>query len=443
MTATAPAAQGRAGVLRHNRDYRLLWAGQALSGFGSSMSAVALPLALLAAGYPTTSVALVGSVLAAAGLLVRIPAGLASDRFDQRGLLIGADLVRLAVVVTLTLCVLARPLPLWLALIAVVVSVSASEVFKPSQYQLIRQVVRPEQIPAAVSLNQARAYAAEMAGPATAGLLIGVSVALPFAVDAVTFLASAVCIAATSRTVRAAPGRTPRAKGAVRWGPPPGFWQELTVGLRHLARDRFLRRSTVIFSGLTVAFTMFGSALLLGVGREPGGARAVGWALSTAALAGLLGSLAAPRLQRALPLPVLVATGPAVAAVLLVTAWASGSTLAFVAAFSAMCLLVPAINAAVVSVMATTVPAEIYGRVTTANDFVVQLLQPCAPLAAGTLLVAFSLPVTGLVLGAGFAALALLALALPTPERARPADPSGTADPADTADPAEQARSEP
>jgi hypothetical protein len=73
--------------------------------------------------------------------------------------------------------------------------------------------------------------------------------------------------------------------------------------------------------------------------------------------------------------------------------------------------------------MATSIPEEIYGRVTTANDFAVQLLQPCAPLAAGLLLVSCSLPTTALVLAACFAVLALLALTMPAPESTRTGRP--------------------
>jgi len=305
------------------------------------------------------------------------------------------------------------PLPLWPAMGAVVVSAGAVEVFKPSQYRLIRRVVSPEQIASAVSLNQARTYGAEIAGPAAAGLLLGLRPALPFALDALTFLVSAVCIAAAVPARRTGPAAR-EAAPAARTGPEPGFWHRFTVGWRHLAADPFLRRSTLYFCGLTLVFTAFGSALVLGVGRERGGAQMVGWAVSTAALAGLLGSLAAPALQRRLPTRVLVSLGPAAATLLLLTAWLTGSNLAFVAGFSAMCLLVPVINATVSTVMATSVPEEIYGRVATANDFSVQLLQPFGPLAAG-LLVSRSLPTAAVVLAVGLGVLALLAVTLPTP----------------------------
>ena len=413
MSTATRTAEPRAAMLRHNREFRLLWMGQTLSSFGSSMSGVALPLVLLASGHPVTAVAAVGTVVAAAGLAARIPAGFVSDRFDERRLLIGCDLVRLAAIGMVAVWSAFGPLPLWPAMGAVVVSAGAVEVFKPSQYRLIRRVVSPEQIASAVSLNQARTYGAEIAGPAAAGLLLGLRPALPFALDALTFLVSAVCIAAAVPARRTGPAAR-EAAPAARTGPEPGFWHRFTVGWRHLAADPFLRRSTLYFCGLTLVFTAFGSALVLGVGRERGGAQMVGWAVSTAALAGLLGSLAAPAPQRRLPTRVLVSLGPAAATLLLLTAWLTGSNLAFVAGFSAMCLLVPVINATVSTVMATSVPEEIYGRVATANDFSVQLLQPFGPLAAG-LLVSRSLPTAAVVLAVGLGVLALLAVTLPTP----------------------------
>jgi MFS family permease len=421
-TTAAPTAAAPASALRRNRTFRLLWAGQALSAFGSSMSGVALPLALLAAGHPVTAVAAIGTAVAAAGLAARLPAGVVSDRFAERRLLIGCDLVRLAAIGALAVYAGFGRLPLWPAFGAVVVSTCAVEVFKPTQGRLLRRVVPPEQIASAVSLNQARTYGADIAGPAAAGLLTALRPELPFAVDAFTFLVSALCVAA------AVPGRRGRAaatpEGPAREDAPapqgtaarrsPGLWVRFTAGWRYLAADPFLRRATLYFCGLTVAFTATGTALLLGVGSGHGGARAAGWAISTAAVAGLAGSLAAPRIQRALPLNAVIAAGPTAAGVLLLASWLTGSTLLFVAGFSAMCLLVPVINAAVGTIMATSVPEEVYGRVATANDFTVQLLQPCGPLVAG-LLVSRSLPTGALGLGAALAVLAVFALTLPSP----------------------------
>ncbi|HTJ72574.1 MAG TPA: MFS transporter [Actinospica sp.] len=410
MTAVAEEAGPRASSVLRQRPFLLLWAGQALSGFGSSMTTVALPLALLTAGHAVAAVAAVGTVSVVVALTARIPAGLLADRHNQRRLLIICDLIRLAAIATVALYVAVRPLPLWLAFGAVAITAAASEAFKPAHFRLIRQIVDTEQMPKAVSLSQARSYAAQLIGPAVAGILVGTRPELPFAVDALTFLASAVCIAAIGPvTTQAEPMTNPDK---------PGFWNQLTAGLRYVVQDTFLRQATLLFGALSFLFAVYDAGLILGVGREHGGAVVVGWALSTAALAGLLGSLAAPRLQRWLSLPRLVAAGPAVAAVLLLIAALTDRTVAFAAGFSAMCLLVPAINASLVGVIASSTPEEIFGRVAAANDFAVQLLQPAAPLFAALLLAgAPLLSTTAAVLAAGFTLLALLALALRTPTR--------------------------
>lgn len=67
ITAAAPR-------LSRNRDFQLLWIGQALSDFGSSMTYIVLPLVLLAAGNSTTVAATVGTVSLAVGLVARLPA---------------------------------------------------------------------------------------------------------------------------------------------------------------------------------------------------------------------------------------------------------------------------------------------------------------------------------------------------------------------------------
>ena len=430
MTATARTAGPPSATLRRNREFRLLWVGQALSSFGSMLSLVALPLVLLAKGEPTTLVALVGTAVAVAGLVARIPAGLVSDRYPERGLLIGCEVVRLVGFAAITVWILVRPLSLWLAVAVVVVAAGAAEVFKPTQLRVVRRVVSAEQLPSAISLNQARSYAAAIAGPATAGLLIGLLPVLPFAVDALTFLVSAVCIAAVVPRRRTA--ARPRA-GAIApvTAPGPGtaeqgFWLRFTMGWRYLWADAFLRRSVLYFSGLTLVSTALDSALVLGVGREHGGAQLVGWSVSTAAIAGLVGSLATPRLQRVMPLRAMVASGPAAGGALLFLAWLTGSTLVFVAGFCVTCLLVPVVNATVSSVITLSVPEEVFGRVATANDFVVQLLQPLGPLVAGVL-VSQSLPLAALVLAVAFVLLAGLAAALPARTTAPAAEPAWSA----------------
>src|SRR3954454_10900350 len=83
-------------VLREERQFRLLFLGQALSVVGDRMTQVVLPFAVLSIGG---SVADVG-IVAAAGVLPFIVLGLiggvVADRVERRRILIASDAVRLA-----------------------------------------------------------------------------------------------------------------------------------------------------------------------------------------------------------------------------------------------------------------------------------------------------------------------------------------------------------
>ncbi|WP_439657422.1 MFS transporter [Lentzea sp. HUAS TT2] len=401
MTAVEDPAVGT--PLRRNREFRLLWVGQALSDFGSAMAGLALPLVLLAAGYGPAEAGLIGTVILVVGLVVRVPSGYLADRYDSRALMLLSDLARLAVVVVATAWLLAGRLPLWVALIVVVVSAVAVEAFRPAQNKVVRRVVPADQLGHAVSLNQARMYGASIAAPAVAGVLIAVSPWIPFAANALTFAVSAWCVFLLARSP--APASAPvREK----------FWPEVMAGWRYVVRDRFLRMSSVYFALLNLVFSALSYAVILGAAGQPGGAAAVGVAMSTAALAGLAGSLVVPYAARRLSLRAVLMVGPVLATALLVVAWSGGGTIPFAAAFSALCLLTPLIGAVLATIMAKAVPEEIYGRVTAASGFAAQILQPLGPLAAGVVLAHLSFAATAGLFAVCLGALALLTLLVPT-----------------------------
>jgi hypothetical protein len=404
MTDTTSHRTGRAAgavPLRHNREFRLLWIGQALSDFGSAMTGLALPLVLVAAGYAPSAAGLIGTVVLVVGLVVRVPAGYVADRYEQRRLMLASDVARLVAAAAVAVVLFAGSLPLSLAVGTVIVSGVALEVFRPSQNKVVRRVVPVDQLGQAVSLNQARMYASSIAAPAAAGFLLAVSPGVPFAVDAVTFGLSALCVAMLSRSPANATA-TARER----------FLPQVVAGWRYLVRNRFLRTSSVFFALLNFIFSALSYALILGVADRPA---AVGVAMSSAAVAGLAGSLIVPYATRRLSLRVLLAAGPAISAALLVVAWSGGGTIPFVAAFSAMCLLTPVIGAVLVTIMAKVVPEEIYGRVTAAGGFVAQILQPLGPLAAGLLLTQMTFGAIAGLFAIALGALAVLAVMLPTP----------------------------
>ncbi|MEU5594971.1 MFS transporter [Streptomyces sp. NPDC020298] len=443
MKATTAAATADPAVvpLRANRDFRLLWIGQALSDFGSAMTGLVLPLALLRSGYSTSAAGTIGTAVLVTAMIVRMPAGYLTDHYSHRRLMLTADLTRLVTVGAVAAWTFLDRLPIAVAVVTVIVAQLGVELFRPSQNATVRRVVPAAQLGTAISMNQARAYAAGIIAPAVAGLLIAAALWLPFAIDALTYAVSALCVVSLSRLARRAEadGTDTTAKAPASGKDTPGaaastsgsgpdtaprerFLPRLTAGLRYVVKDPFLRTVAGLAAGENFVFQALAYALLLGIGREHDGAAAVGLAMSAAAVTGLTGSLIAPWLQRRLRMQTVMAAGPALAGIMLAVAWSTGSGIAFAAGYSALCLLTPVNGAVFGTILATTVPQDIYGRTTTALGFTAEILQPLGPLAAGLLLAYLSLSGIAALLALAFALLAVLSLLLPSPPDASGSD---------------------
>ncbi len=193
-------------VLREQRQFRLLFIGQALSGIGDRITFIALPFAVLATGAGATEVGLVAAATTLPFFVFSLVAGVIADRANRRTLMLGSDVVRLV-------CQLAAGLLLvtdrahWGHLAAIgLVYGTADAFFQPAIYGLMPELVPTEQLQEANALRGLVDSSALVLGPAVAGLLVvalGAGGAL--LVDAATFVASIVCLSRLRRAVTARP----------------------------------------------------------------------------------------------------------------------------------------------------------------------------------------------------------------------------------------------
>src|SRR5215208_3237104 len=100
--------------LRHNRDFRLLWVGQAVSALGSNISITAYPLLVLALTGSAASAGLVGFLGSLPYALLQLPAGAYVDRWDRRRVMLVSDAIRGAVLAIVCVAVIADRAPLTL-----------------------------------------------------------------------------------------------------------------------------------------------------------------------------------------------------------------------------------------------------------------------------------------------------------------------------------------
>jgi MFS family permease len=379
--ATAPAAAARPGPvpLRHNGGFRMLWIGQVLSDTGTDAALIAYPLLILALTGSATIAGAVGTARLAAQLLLGLPGGALSDRFDRRLTMIACDCIRAAVLGLLAGLVLAH-LVTWPVVLAVsVIDGAANVLFDPSASAALPGIVADEQLERAWAATEARTYGASLAGPALGGFLFGLGRAVPFLGDTLSYLVSAGTVSRIRGRFR--PDRT---------GKHTGLWHEAAEGIRLVWSHQLLR--TVVIQAPLVNFAFNGVIFTITLalrqhGTAPG---VIGLVQAAIAVGGLLGALAAPTLQGRLPLRrVVIMLTVAGTALFAVAALVLPSPLVAVPVALTL-LLAPAANAALFAAMLRAAPDNVRGRVNNTVTQAAMGLAALAPLTAGLLVQHFS-----------------------------------------------------
>ena len=197
---TAPATDRRtARALLRGRDFRRLYLAVSVSELGDSLHYIALMWFALDAGGPlgVVAVRLADSIPA---LVFGLHGGAAADRWSRKRLMIGADVVRAAVLVPVAVAGLAGSLPLWGLVAASFVLEAATSYFAPAYGATVPTLVERANVQQANAFVQATAQALSIGGWAAAALLLTVlPVSVFFAVNAVSFAISALLVAGIRR----------------------------------------------------------------------------------------------------------------------------------------------------------------------------------------------------------------------------------------------------
>src|SRR3954453_5216550 len=176
--------------LRQNHDFTVLWVGQTVSELRTRVSIFVFPLVT----YAVTGSALLAGVAGGLELLgtaiALLPGGLLADRVHRarvmRAAAGGGLLLYASLVVAGVLGVLTVP---HLFVVGVLTGVCAG-VFAPAEMSAVRTVVPSDELPVALSQQQARQHVASLVGGPLGGALYSVARWVPFLFDALTFAVS-------------------------------------------------------------------------------------------------------------------------------------------------------------------------------------------------------------------------------------------------------------
>ncbi|MFF7332596.1 MFS transporter [Streptomyces sp. NPDC090306] len=178
-----------------SQDFRRLWLSGLISGFGSFLTFVAVPVQLKNLTDSAAAVGAVGAVELVPLIVFGLYGGALADAVDKRKLIVWTE-AGLGLMAGLLLLNAVLPDPaVWpLYVIAAVTSVLVS-VQRPALDSLWPRIVAHDHMPAAASLNSLRWTVGGVAGPALAGVVVAYAgLGWAYAADALTFAVSLVLI---------------------------------------------------------------------------------------------------------------------------------------------------------------------------------------------------------------------------------------------------------
>lgn len=360
--------------LSRNRDFTVLWIGDTVSELGSALSMFVFPLI----AYALSGSALTAAVVEAAYLgglcATLLPAGVLADRVDRRRIMLVSSATGCVAYTSLALAGATGRLTLpHLVVVALVTGVAAGA-FNPAQTSAIRSVVTTEDLPTALSQNQARQHVASLLGGPLGGTLYAVTRWLPFAVDAVSFAIACLTVSRV-RTDLSAPHRRHEPLG-----------RQLTEGFGFMWARPFFRTLLAWSSMTNLVVNALFFVVVLRMAQAEVPAAQIGLVSTAAGVGGLLGAALAPTLIHRLPtgrLTVLV--GWACCVPLVPLAFSASPWTACASTFFLL-LLNPVGNAGISSYRMAVTPDHLQGRVGSTSQFVSMSVMPLAPLLGGWLL---------------------------------------------------------
>jgi len=290
-------------------SYWRLWSATAISNLGDGISGVAYP-------WVASAVTRSPLLIAAAGFASRLPwliftlhAGVITDRFDRRKLIIAMDTIRGVLTLIVGAIVLLNKdslpslndlssitdletnWPLYITLVITAFLFGLAEVLRDNSAQtLMPSVVEAENLEKANGrMWSAESLTNSFIGPPLGSLLIGLAIYLPFFVDAGTFFVAVALIASISGSFKPV-AEKPREK--------INFKSEIKEGFRWLWAHDLLRPMAIILGALNLVGTMVAATFILYTQEVLHTSVFVFAVLGTAgAVGGIAGGLIAPKIS--------------------------------------------------------------------------------------------------------------------------------------------------
>jgi MFS family permease len=378
MSASRTTAE-RPAPLRRNRDFMLLWTGQAISLLGSRITSIAIPLLVYSLTRSPADMGVVAFFGTLPYIVVQLPAGAIVDRLDRKRVMVACDVVRAIALASVPVAIWADRVTIPQLAVVAFLEGSLSVVFGLAENAALPRVVHSSQLTEAIAQNEARERGAALVGQPLGGALFYLARWVPFLVDAISYAVSVVTLLFVRTSFRAEEGTTHEP-----------FVHEIREGFRWLWHSPFLRAGGIMIAGSNFVFQGVFLAVVV-IARERGASSLeIATIFLLQALGGLAGAILAPRLRRRLPtVGIIVGVNWFWAAILPLMAL-SIPPIALGPLFGLMTFAGPTWNVVFGTYELTMVPDRLLGRVQSVEMLMSWGAIPLGSLAAGFMLERFS-----------------------------------------------------
>ncbi|MFP3992775.1 MFS transporter [Streptomyces sp. E11-3] len=202
-----------------NRNYRLFFTGQVVSNTGTWMQRIAQDWLVLTLTGSASAVGITIALQFLPMLLFGLYGGVLVDRLPKRRILFVTQSAMGLTGVALAVLTLAGHVQTWHVYLTAFVLGLITVVDNPARQTFVSEMVGPDQLANAVSLNSANFQSARLVGPAVAGVLItAVGSGYAFLLNGLSFLAPLIGLALMRPAELHKVERPPRGKGQLREG---------------------------------------------------------------------------------------------------------------------------------------------------------------------------------------------------------------------------------
>ncbi|WP_345575411.1 MFS transporter [Streptomyces prasinosporus] len=420
-----PEGRGRHKLpsLRSYRDFRLLWTGSAMSVMAERCSAMAFTLLVLWHTRSESAAGIVGFAGLLPSLLVQLPAGVLVDRLNRRRVMMTCVVVRMVAVATVAVSLLGDRVWVWhIALVAFVQS-SMTVFYQLSERAMVRGVVPPQQLGAAMATNEARSRGVNFVGHPASGAMFGLSAWVPFLSSVTLYLFSLITL------VRLRGERQPprRPSGGRR------MRTEVAAGLRWVWDRAYFRTALLIIAVSNLVFQGLILTVAVVIREDGGAAGTIGLIMAAGGMGGLCGALSGGWLNRRLAMRQIMILAHVTWAVVMPTAVFFRQAVALGILFYITSFIGATVTVSGMSYQVRITPDDMQGRVGSVVMLLVSGASSLGALGTGYLLEAVGSRRALMALSAVMAVLALVAAVVFSRAGAAREDRADSTEPPDAA----------